>query len=221
MTVSEYAKIEEQFKKENLGIFIDVDRQYGPQCWDMAQYYFIKYLSIPPSVLGGCELVSNMLYPPKLNQMLQYFDEVDVHKMIKGDIIIWDNGYIAPLGHIAIYDSCPDGVNCIFVSQNAPVETPTDLVNIPVDAGARAFRLKGITEDPEPIPPTPEPTEFKIGDYVVPTVLVDYQGTPLVQYDELYQIVDKDERGNVLAAVRGNDRPIWAVLPDANIKKAD
>lgn len=72
--------------------------------------------------------------------------------------------------------------------------------------------------EPQPIPPTPQPETFNIGDYVVPTVLIDYQGTPLVQYDDVYQILEKDERGNVLGAVRGNERPIWAVLPDSNIK---
>lgn len=67
---------------------------------------------------------------------------------------------------------------------------------------------------------TPKPSDgFKVGDYVVPTKLVDYKGTRLIQYDEKYQIIQKDSRGNVLGAVRGTQRPIWAVLPDENIKK--
>ena len=71
-------------------------------------------------------------------------------------------------------------------------------------------------DTPEP----PKPSEgFKVGDYVVPTKLVDYKGTHLIQYDEKYQIIQKDSRGNVLGAVRGTQRPIWAVLPDENIKK--
>ena len=48
---------------------------------------------------------------------------------------------------------------------------------------------------------------------------IDYKGTRLIQYDEKYQIIQKDSRGNVLGAVRGTQRPIWAVLPDENIKK--
>ena len=60
---------------------------------------------------------------------------------------------------------------------------------------------------------------FKVGDYVVPTKLVDYKGTHLIKYDDKYQIIQKDSRGNVLGAVRGSQRPIWAVLPDENIKK--
>ena len=67
---------------------------------------------------------------------------------------------------------------------------------------------------------TPKPSDgFKVGDYVVPTKLVDYKGTRLIKYDEKYQIIQKDGRGNVLGAVRVTQRPIWAVLPDENIKK--
>lgn len=210
MTISEYAKIEEQCKNDTLGKCIDVDMCFGGQCWDLNQLYNIKYLGVPAYVLGGCGTVDKMLVEPKLSDLLRYFDEVDIHEMIKGDIVIWN------YGHIAIYDSW-DGTYCWFLTQNNPVEQMTTL-SILDTGGARAFRLKGIEPDPEP--PKPEPTQFKVGDYVVPTVLLDYAGTPLVQYDDLYQIVEKDERGNVLAAVRGNERPIWAVLPDSNIKHA-
>lgn len=76
------------------------------------------------------------------------------------------------------------------------------------------------TPTPTPTPEPPKPSEgFKVGDYVVPTKLVDYKGTHLIQYDDKYQIIQKDGRGNVLGAVRGSQRPIWAVLPDENIKK--
>ena len=156
MTISEYAKIEENFKNDVLGRYIEFDGNGNYQCWDLNEYYNVNYLNVPASVLAGCGYVSNMLYPPKINELLEYFDEVDVHKMIKGDTMIWDKGEIAPDGHIAVYDSCPDGVNCIFVSQNSPVGQPTNLVYIPVDAGARAFRLKGVIPDPEP-EPQPEP----------------------------------------------------------------
>lgn len=153
MTVSEYAKIEEDFKKDNLGKYIDYDGEYGGQCWDLAEYYFVNYLHLPASILAGCGLVSNMLVPPKLNELLEYFDEVDIHNMIKGDITIWN------YGHIAIFDNCPDGYTCYFVSQNP---NPTDVIPISQN-GSRAFRLKGIVPDPSP---TPEPTKYivKEGD---------------------------------------------------------
>ena len=216
MTISEYGKIEERLKNDSLNRSIDYDGVYGGQCWDLAQVYYVRYLGLPEGILGGCGVVNNMLYPPKINQLLEYFDEVPINNMLKGDTVIWDWG--KDLGHIAVFDSW-DGTYCWFVTQNNPIANLTTLSVL--DTGcARAFRLKGITQDPEPVPPTPEPTEFKVGDYVVPTILLDYEGTPLIQYDELYQIIEKDERGNVLAAVRGDERPIWAVLPDSNIKHA-
>ena len=67
--------------------------------------------------------------------------------------------------------------------------------------------------------PTPVEPDFKVGDIVVPTVLVDYKGTHLVQYDEKYEISQIDSRGALLRAVRGTERPIWAVLPLSNIRK--
>ena len=67
----------------------------------------------------------------------------------------------------------------------------------------------------EPVPVE----EFKVGDVVVPTKLVDYRGHKLVQYDSKYVISSIDKRGYILRAIRGNQRPIWAVLPKENIKK--
>ena len=69
------------------------------------------------------------------------------------------------------------------------------------------------------VTPTPVSDNIKVGDYVVPTKLVDYKGTHLIQYDAKYQVSSIDNRGYVLRAVRGNERPIWAVLPKENIKK--
>lgn len=65
----------------------------------------------------------------------------------------------------------------------------------------------------------PKKEEIKVGDYVVPTKLVDYRGKKLIQYDKQYQVLQIDNRGAVLGAVRGNQRPVWAVLPLSNIKK--
>lgn len=73
----------------------------------------------------------------------------------------------------------------------------------------------------EPIPePTPEPVTLSVGDIVVPTELIDYNGTPLVQYDEKYEILELNGDRAVLGAVRGNDRPIWAAMNINNIRRA-
>jgi hypothetical protein len=71
---------------------------------------------------------------------------------------------------------------------------------------------------PEPTPePVPEPEdEFKVGDVVVPTRLVDYNGTPLVQYDDTYTITQINGDRAVLSA-RG---AVWAAMNIADIRKA-
>lgn len=74
---------------------------------------------------------------------------------------------------------------------------------------------------PEPTPePQPEPTpEFKVGDKVVPTKLVDYNGTPLVQYDEYYTISQISGDRAVLTAPRNGQAVIWAAMNTADIRK--
>lgn len=216
MTVSEYANKYYEFKNKYIGKHVDFDGQYGAQCLDLVQQYVTEEFGISWEILAT-EYAGNLNYEPKYSQMLTVFDEVSTLQMITGDIVVWSNN---AGGHIAIFDSF-DGANCFYLTQNdGTAKHPQGVTRcgiLNVYGKAKAYRLKGITPDD----PTPKPTEFKVGDYVVPTILIDYAGTPLVQYDDLYQIIEKDERGNVLAAVRGDERPIWAVLPDSNIKHAE
>lgn len=68
---------------------------------------------------------------------------------------------------------------------------------------------------PQPAPePAPEP--FKVGDTVVPTRLVDYNGTPLVQYDPTYTIAELNGNRAVLTA-RG---AVWAAMRTEDIRRA-
>lgn len=71
---------------------------------------------------------------------------------------------------------------------------------------------------PAPAPaPAPKPAEgFKVGDVVVPTRLVDYNGTPLVQYDNTYTISELNGDRAVLMA-RG---AVWAAMNTKDIRKA-
>lgn len=69
------------------------------------------------------------------------------------------------------------------------------------------------------VEPKEEKWTPKVGDIVVPITLYDYRGKHLIQYDDKYEILQIDNRGAVLGAVRGNQRPIWAVLKLDNIKK--
>lgn len=73
---------------------------------------------------------------------------------------------------------------------------------------------------PTPEPPEPTPTTgFKVGDKVVPTKLVDYNGRHLRQYDSYYYITELVKDRAVLKAKRGNKYYTWAAMNTANIKK--
>ena len=138
----------QEFKNKYNEHYVDYDGYYGAQCWDLGQKYFTECLGLPAGVLGGCGLVNNMLKPPKLNELLQHFDEISVNNMIAGDVVIWS------YGHIAIFDNW-DGVKCNYFSQN-----PNPARVMPIYAGGhRAFRKKGTT----PVaPPTNNTTKYTV-----------------------------------------------------------
>ena len=143
----------QEFKEKYDGKYIDYDGYFGNQCWDLGQQYFTECLGLPPSVLSGCGMVSNMLYPPKREELDKYFDEVNVGNMYPGDVCIWDYGN--GVGHIAIFDHW-DGVNCWYFSQNYPLNTPCHL-QIINENGHHAFRLKNKIE----VTPNVERDEYK------------------------------------------------------------
>lgn len=83
-----------------------------------------------------------------------------------------------------------------------------------VYAAVNTNNLKKV-DAPAPAP-TPAPAGFKVGDVVVPTRLVDYNGTPLVQYDPNYTISELNGDRAVLTA-RG---AVWAAMNTKDLRKA-
>lgn len=94
-------------------------------------------------------------------------------------------------------------------------------------------RVVEFVEEPKPAPapapaPTPEPQPapapvdegFKVGDIVVPTRLVDYNGTPLKQYDDTYTITQINGDRAVLSAPRNGQMVVWAAMNTKDIRKA-
>lgn len=70
-------------------------------------------------------------------------------------------------------------------------------------------------------PPKEEETKFEIGDKVKPLKLVNYNGIPLVQYDEVYIIMEINGDRVVLGAPRGpkGTLEIWAAMNINDIEK--
>lgn len=110
--------------------YTDFDGYYGAQCWDLAQRYFTEVLNLPSSILSGCGNVKNMLVKPKIDVLLQYFDEVPTNQMVQGDVCIWSSN------HIAIFDHY-DG-SCWYFSQNP---NPCKIMKVNM-SGLHAFRKK-------------------------------------------------------------------------------
>ena len=75
-------------------------------------------------------------------------------------------------------------------------------------------------EEPKEEEPIEEP-KFKVGDKVKPLKLVNYNGTPLVQYDETYTIMEINDDRVVLGAPRGSKGKleIWAAMNINDIEK--
>lgn len=115
------------------------------------------------------------------------------------------------LGHLE------PGRNLCWHSMYAPTTCPGNYLRSKMQE--IADKANAINEgQPQPTPPAPAPAPepFKVGDIVVPTKLVDYNGTPLVQYDPNYTITEINGDRAVLSA-RG---AIWAAMNTANIRKA-
>lgn len=73
-----------------------------------------------------------MLYPPKRDDLDQYFDEVSIYDMREGDVCIWE------YGHIAVFDHWDGNCNWFFSQNPNPCEVM--IINA---GGLHAFRLKG------------------------------------------------------------------------------
>lgn len=78
-------------------------------------------------------------------------------------------------------------------------------------------------DDPVPVPPDPEPEPkeepIKEGDIVVPIQLIDYNGTPLRQYDDTYVVTQLIGDRAVLSANRNGQLIVWAAMNVNNIRK--
>lgn len=82
-------------------------------------------------------------------------------------------------------------------------------------AGYDYAAIQAIVNAAVPAPAAPAATEgFDIGDQVVPTALVDYNGTPLTQWDDSYTISEISGDRAVLTA-RGQ---VWAAMNVANLR---
>lgn len=134
-----------------------------------------------------------------------------------GDWAIWTDGLY---GHVAMYYQGKwFGQNQGAADGNKG--NPFNLMSLST-SGIAGFYRPNIYKKPEPTPtpePEPKPSKFKEGDIVVPTRLVDYDGTPLRQWDDQYVITQINGDRAVLCADRDGDLIVWAAMRLDDIKK--
>lgn len=202
----------QEFKDKYNEKYIDYDGAFGCQCWDLIQYYNVEVLNVPDSVFSGCGWVGNMLlWDWKYDELMEYFDEVDVHAMQEGDVCIWADPKNEQNCHVAVYDHY-DGSNCWYFSQN-PNPCRVMVVNM---SGHHAFRRKKET------PPAPEPTPV-----ITPNVERDeYKNQIEVKVDKLRIRTAPNLNGEVIGYANPgfynyletteNDGYIWYRISDSN-----
>ena len=142
----------QEFKNKYNGKYLDVDgypKSWRYQCFDLAQAYIMEVLGLPSSILAGCKQVKNMLVRPKIDVLLQYFNEVSIYEMTTGDLCIWSTN------HIAIFDHW-DGRSNWYFSQNpnrcqvfrkktAPKPNTIRYVNLPAYIDTWRFYKPGVS----------------------------------------------------------------------------
>lgn len=113
-----------------------------------------------------------------------------------------------------------DAANNVVNDANyAPLAVATHYLNLDA-AGATYCCPPSMKPQPTPTPtPTPKPTKFKVGDKVIPTALVDYDGTPLIQWDPFYTISELNGDRAVLTAPRNGQPVVWAAMNAKNLQK--
>lgn len=215
----------DEFRNTVNGKGYDIDGAYGAQCFDGAG---LLYQQLGRSLSTGGTGAARGCWTHARdynsgNGIAQIPNKMDVRR---GDIVVFGSG---TYGHIGFADEDYNGGAYIkLLGQNqGGVAYPGggsnfNVVNVSMSSFLGAFRYEKWhknTPAPAPAPaPTPAPStgSFKVGDVVVPTRLVDYNGTSLVQYDPTYTITQISGDRAVLSA-RG---AVWAAMRTSDIRKA-
>lgn len=110
------------------------------------------------------------------------------------------------------------GQNLTWHSMYAATTCPGDYLRASMQNIAdEANKINGQPE-PQPVPPAPTPSEFAVGDKVVPKTYVDYYGTPLLKTRDYYFISSISGNRAVLSADSVNG-VIYAAMNTDNITK--
>lgn len=82
------------------GKYIDEDKYYGSQCWDVVARYARECWGCSPfpTGSGGAEGLWRLFYKP----IGDFFDKVPASELKPGDIAVWNSTFYPPFGHTAL-----------------------------------------------------------------------------------------------------------------------
>lgn len=97
MTNNEHA---DRFVAKYNGKYIDEDKSFGSQCWDVvARYAREEFGCTPlPTVSGGAEGLYRFFAQP----IPHFFDKVPRYDLAPGDICVWGSSFYPPYGHTSL-----------------------------------------------------------------------------------------------------------------------
>lgn len=203
------------FRNAVMGNGYDLDGRYSYQCWDGA---CLLWQQIGRWLYTGNGCASGCWTLERDKNAGNDFDLVYEKNQIKrGDVVVFSCGQY---GHIGYADEDYNGSDYIrLLGQNQSADMKFCVINMGLGTFLGAFRFKQWEKTPAPTP-TPTPTtKFQVGDIVAPKRLVDYYGTPLMQWDDNYVITQIEGDRAVLCANRGGDLICWAAMDVKDIKK--
>lgn len=206
----------EEFINKTKGTKVDIpwgeDTSLKGQCVSLVQTYIQECLEQPAHPRGNAvdwiqtyvnEGLGYTVSDQKTGDIIVFPNEADGY----GHIAIWVDGRLYDQNNLR-HDNGLAGYCDVF---------SWDFVTLRPNAEVIVNEIK---EEPTPEPiPEPIEEELKVGDIVVPIELVDYDGTPLVQYDDNYVITELVGDRAVLSANRDGELIIWAALNTNNIKR--
>lgn len=186
---------------------------YGYQC--VAGFKEFQY-SLAGRYVSAGGAAKNYAYEQDLVEPLGFTWHAGNTGFQDGDWAIWGDGQF---GHVAMYYQGK------WFGQNQGAKdgaagNPFNLMSLPTTNIVGFYRPNIYDSKPAPEPtPKPKPTKFKVGDIVVPTAWVDYNGVPLIQYDPDYVITQISGDRAVLCANRDGDLIVWAAMRTSDIRK--
>lgn len=113
----------DEFVAKYNGVYIDEDKYYGSQCWDVVARYARECYGCPyfPTGSGGAEGLWRFFSEP----IPQYFDKVPASDLRKGDIVVWNASFYPPYGHTALVWE-RDGDSIFVLEQDGSKDTNGD-----------------------------------------------------------------------------------------------